>query len=145
MSRIILKIILALVIIGAIIGIGFYGYQLGVTQGAAQSVALPAGQATTTVMPFYGMWYWPPFYGFGFLTCLIPLFLLFLVSIAFRGLFWRGRSDWRRWHHGPWGYPRNGEKPEWKEGVPPMVAEWHRKLHQEANSPTGNQQESEKV
>jgi hypothetical protein len=144
MSRIILKTILALVIIGAIVGLGFYGYQLGVAQGAAQSSALSSSQVTTPVVP-YGMFYWPPFYGFGFLACLVPLFLLFLVFIAFRGLFWHGRPGWRRWHYGRWGYHRNGEGQDWKEEVPPMVAEWHRRLHEEANAPTGDKPGSEKV
>jgi hypothetical protein len=145
MSRVFLKTILVLVIIGAIVGLGFYAYQLGVTQSAAQSAAISSGQAAAPVVPYYGMWYWPPFYGFGFLACLVPLFLLFLIFVAFRGLFWHGRPGWRRWHYGRWGYPQNGEKPDWKEGVPPMVAEWHRKLHEEEKASRGDQPRPEKV
>lgn len=145
MSRIFYKTILALVLIAAIVGLGFYAYQLGVTRGIAHSSALSTGTAPTQMVPYYGMGYWPPFYGFGFLACLIPLFLLFLVFIAFRGLFWHGRPGWRRWHHGPWSYPRNGEGSDWKDGVPPMVAEWHRKLHEDAGTAGGDQPGTEKV
>jgi hypothetical protein len=139
MSRIIFKTILVLVLIGAIVGLGFYAYQLGIAQGVARSTALSTGTAPTQVVPYYGMGYWPPFYGFGFMACLIPFFLLFLVFFAIRGLFWHGRPGWRRWHYGPWGYPRNGEGSDWQKDIPPVVAEWHRKLHEEANAPGGDQ------
>jgi len=145
MSRIIFKSILVLVLIGAVIGIGVYAYQVGVTQGAVRSAAISSGEAQAQVVPYYGMWYGPPFYGFGFLGCLIPVFLFFLALAALRGLFWHGRPGWRRWHYGPWGYPHNGEGHEWKGGVPPGVAELHRKLHEEANAAGGDQPGSEKV
>ncbi len=145
MSRVIFKTILVLVLIGAIVGLGFYAYQLGVAQGVAHTTAVTPGTAPTAPVPYYGMWYYPPFYGFGFLYCLVPFFLFFLLFAAVRGLFWHGRPGWRRWHYGPWGYPRNGEGTDWKENVPPMVAEWHRKLHEEGKAAGSDQPGSEKV
>lgn len=146
MSRTVLRIILVLVVIGAFIGLGFYAYQLGIAQGAAHTAAVTSGTAPAPapVVPYYG-WYYPPFYGFGFLYCLVPFFLFFLLFAALRGLFWHGRAGWRRWGYGPWGYPRNGEGSDWNKGVPPMVAEWHRKMHEEGNAQAGDQPNPEKV
>lgn len=145
MSRVIWKTILVLVLIGAVVGLGFYAYQLGVAQGAAHNAAVTPGTAPAPVVPYYGVAYWPPFYGFGFLYCLIPFFLFFLFFAALRGLFWHGRGGWRRMHYGPWGYPRNGEGSDWKDNVPPMVAEWHRKMHEQPNQPGSDQPGPEKV
>ena len=135
MERVFFKTILVLVLVGAIAGLGVFAYRAGFTQGAAESAQLMAGAAPAMFYPYYGMWYGGPFYGF--LMCLAPLFLLFVAFIALRGLFWHGRGGWRRMHFGPW------SRHEWKEGVPPPVAEWHRKMHEsegaQANSQPGTE------
>lgn len=75
-------------------------------------------------MPFVGT-RWG---GFSFLSCLVPLFFLLLLALAFR---WGShRHAWRDHHE--WG----------ATGVPPHLAEWHRKLHEEqapgVNQPTSS-------
>ena len=74
--RIFWRILAAVVLIVAIVGIGVYGYNLGIVQGLAQNGQLQS--VTTGQMPYVP--YWPPFgFGFGFLGCLVPLLLLFLI------------------------------------------------------------------
>jgi hypothetical protein len=130
--RIFWRIIALLVLIAAILGIGFYAYNIGMAQGVAQNVTSQAGGS----VPVPYMQYWPhPFgfgYGFGFLGCLIPLFLLFLAFGSMRALFWHGPMGWR--HHmyrGPWGW-RHGDDAEKGKDVPPFFDEWHRRAHGEA-------------
>ena len=121
-NRIVIKVVLALVLVGAIIGLGAFAYRAGVTQGLMLSAQAPAGEAVQPPMPYYPMYYGHPFYGFGFLGCLIPLFLIFLVFFAFRGLFWGGPRHWGYMHHGPWGRGEPGSPPT-------MFSEWHRQAH----------------
>jgi hypothetical protein len=135
MDRIFFKTILVLVLLGVIAGLGVFAYRAGFSQGAAQSAQLSAGEAPALVYPYYGMWYGWPFYGV--IMCLAPLFLMFLAFIALRGLFWHGRGGWRRMHYGPW------DRRDWKEGVPPPVEEWHRKMHQGENSWTSSPADSQ--
>lgn len=113
-------LVVALLVVG-VLAAGSYGYNMGLVQGAAQS-----GQLTPGIGPVpYG--FWGPYgirpfgYGFGLLGCLFPLFFVFLIFALVRGLFWRGRG---------WGM-HNGQ---WRDGVPPRVEEWHRRLH-EAQGP----------
>jgi len=127
--RVFWRIIIVLVLLGAIAGIGVYTYNAGLANGLAQKVTAQGGQ-TQPIIPY--PYYWHPFYGFGFgfLGCLIPLFLLFLIFGATRMLFWRGPMGWRRhWHHGPWAW-REGEE----KGVPPFFDEWHKRAHGETPS-----------
>ena len=119
--RILWRVLVALVLVAAIVGIGGYAYNIGIAQGLAQK--LPAAAPVPMPYPYFGH----PFFGFGFgfLGCLIPFFLLF-GSLRF--LFWRGPMGWghmgmrrRRWG---WG----GED---GKGVPPFFEEWHRRAHGE--------------
>ena len=111
-----------LVLVG-IAGVGYYGYQMGLAQGAAH-VAPAAGAAAAAVPPYY--WYPHPFFPFWGLGCLIPLFLLFLIFGALRMAFWRGHAM----GHGGW---RN----RWSEGgVPPMFEEWHKRAHDQKPADT---------
>lgn len=132
--RILWRVIAVLVIVAAIAGIGFYAYNAGIANGLAQKIAAQGGQTQPAVpYPYYGY----PFFGwgFGFLGCLIPLFLFFLILGATRALFWHGPMGWRRhyWHHhGPWGW-REGQEGEDK-GVPPFFEEWHKRAHGETPS-----------
>ncbi len=126
--RIFWRIVVVLVVIAAILGIGFYAYNLGVAQTMAQKVPAPS----TGTVPAYP-YYWPPYFGvwhgFGFLGCLVPLFLLFLVFGGLRFIFWRGPWGWRRhMMHRYWAeHPGEGEDKD----VPPFFEEWHRRAHGE--------------
>ncbi len=129
--RILWRVLVVLVVVGAIVGLGFYAYNVGLASGQAQAVPVQGGQVPVAPYPYF----WHPFWGFGFLSCLIPLFLLFLVFGSLRVLFWRGPMGMRRhWHHGPWGW----RDPEGK-GVPPFFEEWHRRAHGEPEPPQDQQ------
>jgi hypothetical protein len=124
---ILLKIVLALVLIGAIIGLGAVAYQAGFVHGAAADIQLPANGSQTFVYP--PMMYGHPFFGFGgfgFLGCLVPFFLIGLVFFTIRVIFGFGHHGFRHMHHGYWGMDPNGEP-----NVPPMFSEWHRRAHEE--------------
>jgi hypothetical protein len=129
-KSIIFRIIMALVLLGALAAIGVFAYNAGVAQGMSVNLQAPAsGSGTAPVpYPYYGYWHAFPFFGFGCFGLLIPLFLVFLAFAAFRGLFWHGPRHWHRMHHGPWGMPRAGES---GMDIPPMVAEWHRRMHEQ--------------
>ncbi len=74
-------------------------------------------------MPFWRPF---PFFGFGCIGLLIPLFLLFLAFGAFRRLMWGPRWGWHHMRYGRW----MGDEGE--AGLPPMFAEWHRRAHGDA-------------
>ena len=124
--RILWRVLVALVLVAAIVGIGVYAYNLGMAQGLVQKI--PAG--TSVQMP-YG-YYGRPFlgfggFGFGLLGCLIPFFLLCLVFGSIRALFWHaGPMGWRNnmMHHRRWDWRDENSKE-----VPPFFAEWHRRAH----------------
>ena len=69
-------------------------------------------------------WHPAPFFGFGCIGLLLPLFLLFVAFGAFRRMLWGPRWGWHHMHHGWMG--TQGEA-----GLPPMFAEWHRHAHGE--------------
>ncbi|MBI5563555.1 MAG: hypothetical protein HY870_01580 [Chloroflexi bacterium] len=123
--RVFLQVMMALVLIGVVVGLGAGVYNAGVASGLAASgqVALPDG-ANGVVAPYayYGL-HRPFGYGFGIFGLIFPLLFFCLIFGALRGLFFGG---WRRgpWGHGPW------NQGEWDKNVPPMVQEWHRKLHE---------------
>ncbi len=134
MNNVWFRLIAALVLLAAIVGIGYFAYNAGVVQGtAARLPAASAGSGATGAQPYaypaYGMpvWFPFPFFGFGCFGLLIPLFLLFLVFGAFRRLIWGPRWGWHHMHHRRW-MDENGEA-----GVPPMVSEWHRRMHGESD------------
>jgi len=108
-------VLLAVAIVGALTAAGFYGYNLGVARGLAESpaaVAAPAGAAAAAPIFVYPR---PWGYGFGFFPFFPLLFIFFWIFVA-RALFWRG-GRWGR------GYGCYGS------GVPPMFDEWHRRAH----------------
>jgi hypothetical protein len=114
--------LVALVLVAAILGIGAYTYNLGIAQGLAQKVQVPAGGSIQMPYLHYGY----PFLGFGFglLGFLMPLFLLFLVFGCLRALFWHDRMGWRHMHRRHWDWRDENDK-----DVPPFFAEWHRRAH----------------
>ncbi len=123
------RIVLALVLIGALFGLGSYVYNAGVAQGlvASGKIAAPDG-GTVAPYPYYTPIYRPWGFGFGLFGLLFPLLFIFLIFSAIRGLFFR---SWRS--HGPWNWEHRGE---WKNGVPPMAEEWHRKMHETQSGET---------
>lgn len=131
--RIFFQVVLVLVLIGALFGLGSYVYNAGVAQGLAVSgkVALPDDGSAVAPYPYYAPMYRPWGFGFGLFGLILPLLFFFLIFGAIRGLFFRG---WRG--HGPWGW---GPRGEWKNGVPPMAEEWHRKMHETQNSESTRQ------
>ena len=130
-KSIIFRIILALVLVGAMVGLGVFAFNAGLARGLAMKAPAAAGEPLQPPYAFYGMPYGRHimgFGGFGLLGCLVPLFLVFLFFLALRGLFWHGPRGWYgHMHHGPWGRAGKGE---WSKGVPPMFDEWHRQAHE---------------
>lgn len=119
-----LRVVLGLVLLAAIIGLGAFAYNAGVMQGYSLSAQPPSAELVPPPFAYSPMPYARPFFGFGFLGCLIPLFLLFVIFTAFRGMFWRGPRGWHHMHHGYWKGEYTGK------GVPPTVFdEWHRRMH----------------
>jgi hypothetical protein len=115
-GRIVLSVLLALVVVALLAGIGFYAYNVGIAQGMVDSGKLAAPTTGMPPSPYYGgRFFYHPF-GFGFLGCLMPLLAFFLVFALLRGIFWRAH----------WG----GHHRHWEKGYPPMLDEWHRKMHE---------------
>lgn len=119
--RIAVGILVALLVVGAIAGIGARVYDMGVARGLAESgrVAAPPPGAPSPPYgpyPYYGPFYHGPF-GFGFFGLLFPLLFLFLIFALIKGLFWR-----------PWRWYGSGHGTT--KGVPPMFEEWHRRAHE---------------
>ena len=125
-GKIAIRIFSAFVLIAAIAGIAYFAFNAGVAQGSPVTVNAPEGQAIPAPY-YYG--YGMPFHHFGFgFGCFAPLIALFLFVIAmkaFRMMMWGPRFGHMH-GHGPW---RHG----WGEkDVPPMVDEWHKRMHGEA-------------
>jgi len=124
--HIVFRILAGLILLAAIAGLGFFVYQAGVAHAVAANIQVSATGTTGSPTVFHGMPYgyfmWFP--GFGLLSLLIPLFLLFLVFGAVRRMIWGPRWGWRHM-----GYGQMGHRGSWGEGVPPMFAEWHRRAH----------------
>jgi hypothetical protein len=130
--HIVFRIIAAVVLIAAIAGIAFLAYGAGVAQNVPATAQLPAAQTGGLPYPYFHGWWGPfPFFGFG---CFAPLAVLFLLCVAFgsmRRMIFGPRWGWHRMHrHGGWS-EKDGE-----EGVPPMVSEWHRRMHGETDDET---------
>ena len=125
MKHITLRIVSGLVLIAVIAGIGLLAYNAGVTHGTSLNVQLPSGGNGS---PIYPAGYWWPFgfFGFGFFGLLALFFLIPVAFGAFRMMLFGPRFGWHRMHrwNGSWG-DRN-----WGDGVPPMVAEMHRRMHE---------------
>jgi len=110
-------------IVGALTAAGFYGYNLGVARGLAESPAVvaPAASAAPGAAVPIVVYPRPWGYGFGFFPFFPLLFVLFWLFVA-RALFWRARWG-RGWGRGYGGYG------DCAGGVPPMFDEWHRRAH----------------
>lgn len=121
-----MRVVLAIVLLGALIALGAYVYNLGLAQGAAASLAEGSQEGQALPAPyFYAPYYRPWGWGFGFFGLCFPILAIFLIFAAFRGLFFRRR--WRGYGPGGWGW--RGKYPDDEGGIPPKVQEWHRKMH----------------
>ena len=120
-----LRIFAGLVLIAAIAGIAFFAYQAGIVHGSPITIQAPNGQTQTAPYPYFGYempWHFFPFFGFGFLALLIPLFLFVIAMRAFRFMMWGPRWGMMGRHmHGHHGWDENG--------VPPMFKEMHDRAH----------------
>ncbi len=133
--NIIFKIVMALVLIGALVGIAVFAYNAGAAQRLAFNPPASSSNDGTLPLPhpYYGMHAFP-FFGFGCFGVLIPLFLLFVVFGAFRALFWHGPRHWHRMHAGPW-RDWSSTCADGQPGIPPFFAEWHRRAHESQPEP----------
>jgi hypothetical protein len=127
MKHIVFRILFGLVLIAAIAGIAFLAYNAGVAHGNSLNVQIPTGQNGSQSYPVYGIPYWLPFpfFGFGFFGLMAVLFLLFVAFGAFRIMLFGPRLGWHGMYrrYGGWGDRGTGE------GIPPMFAEMHRRMH----------------
>ena len=131
---IVFRIVSALVLLGAVIGLGVFAYQAGMTHGLALTGQVSVGEAPEVPFQHYGLPYRMPFFGFpgfGLLSCLAPLFFLCLAFAALRGLFGFRRHGWHAMHYGPWGMHAKDQNGAPGRGVPPMFEEWHRRAHEQ--------------
>jgi hypothetical protein len=115
-NRTIWRLLLVFVLIAVIAAAGFFVYNIGLSQGMARS-AVQSGQAPNApVYPPY--WYGPYFrpfgFGFGFLGF---FFFAILIFFLLRALFWG-----RRWHYR-----------DWDRNVPGRLEEWHRQMHEKSS------------
>ena len=141
-KHIVFRILAGLVLLAAIVGIASFAFNAGMARGVGLSAQVPAaGQA----VPGFGyglpyMMHPMPFFGFGFLGLLFPLFLVFLAFGAARRMMWGSHFAGRHMHgmHGMHGMQAGGcgeNGPASGEFVPPMFAELHRRAHAASEKP----------
>ncbi len=129
------RVIAGIVLLAAIVGIGVFAYNAGMTQAALTTLPAPSAEVGAQPYPYagYGMHYWHPFpfFSFGCFGLLLPLFLLFLAFGAFRRMLWGPRWGWHGMHH----MHRMGMMgAEGERGVPPFFEEWHKRAHGESDT-----------
>ena len=143
--HILFRIFAGLVLLAAIAGIAFFAY----SAGRATNAQLPVVQQSNQPNQYYsnGFHFWGPFPFFG-LGCFVPLLGLFLICLAFnamRHMIWGPRWGWHRmYRHGHWGEEGPmGQHGPWSgkddRSVPPMVAEWHRRMHETPTDKTSEE------
>ena len=111
------RLVVGVVMLAAVAAVGVYSYNLGLAQGAAESVRTVAVPGAG--VPVVAVWPRPWGFGFGFFPFFPFLFILFWFLVA-RGLFWRGAWRGRMHGHG---------------GIPPQFEEWHRRAHAQQGPP----------
>ncbi len=130
---IIFKVIMALVLLGALVGIGIFAYNAGLAQGMAVNLQPPAGGSGTLPPPY-------PYYAFAAWLPVLRVRRVWLLRRAdppvpavpgLRRLPWlilARPTPLAHASYGPWGTPPSGEA---GPDIPPMVAEWHRRMHEQ--------------
>jgi hypothetical protein len=114
------RVLVAILIVAALAGFGYYAYNLGLAQGVAEAgrIAAPSGGGTAPVVVMWRPWG----FGFGFFPFFPLVFLFFWLFVA-RGLFWRGA-----WRGRGCGY----------YGRLDGLEEWHQRAHaQQGGEPSG--------
>jgi hypothetical protein len=117
------RILAGVLLLAAIAGIGWFAYQAGLNSTQAAAVQLPAVEN--------GMPYYPHFFFHPLMTFFGVIIVLCLVGFAFRSMrfmLWGPRWYGRRFDRFSWRHHRHWDG----EGVPPMVEEWHRRMHGES-------------
>lgn len=125
-------IIAALLLLGLVAGVGVMAYNAGVMQGMLVTNTAVTEGTTVPVAPFVTPWmmHRPFAFGFGFLACLVPFFFVLTFFALMRFVF-RGPH-----YHRGWGGPGMYGKWNTEDGnLPPHIVEWHRKLHEQENTP----------
>src|SRR4030067_370192 len=100
-KSIIFRIILALVLVGAVLGLGAFVFNAGLARGLAMKKPAAAGEPLQPPFAFYGNPYSRDYMGFGGLCG--------VMRHEQRGMAGKG---------------------EWANGVPLMFDEWHRQAHE---------------
>lgn len=133
-GSVILRVLFALILIAGLVGIGAFIYNSGVARGLASGDRITAPEGQLAPHPYYyGPFYRPWGWGFGLFGLFFPLLFVFLFFLAVRGLFFRG---WRRYDSWKWhGWGERGQR-----DIPPMVEEWHRRMHEAGEEPTARQE-----
>jgi len=116
-GRFVFSVFLVLLVVAGIVGVGAYAYSIGIAQGMAESGKLVAPATGVVPVPYYG-WSHPFGLVYGLVSCLVPLFIIFVLFSVMRNVFCR--VLWGGVHHR-----------KWEGGVPPKVEEWHRKMHEQ--------------
>lgn len=138
-GRTVARVLLAIVLVGAAIGIGVTSYNAGVTAGLVQSgqvVVAPGGLAVAPGAAYIGYGYGPGFggHGFGFFGFLGGLLFLFLLIGLFRAAFGGPRRGWGP--GGPAGRAGRGWGGDWRRDAwEQRVKDTHDALHREADTP----------
>lgn len=114
-------LLFAILLIAVVVGVGYYGYNMGVAQGVANSGKLIPPETSVAPYPYYRPFFFHPF---GFFGWLVPIFFFFLFFALIRAIFWGG--------HWGWGHHRH-----WEDGVPPRFEEWHKRSHEPKSTNQG--------
>jgi hypothetical protein len=141
--RIFGRIILALILVGLLVGGGVAMYRTGWAQGyqaGALTVGAGSGEQLSPApiypaYPFYPGWgHYGPFFGFSPFTPLLWLGFFVLIFFLIGGLFrpW----GWRRWGgghmHGGWGH---GPMPPWAKEWEEQRKRWEEEKEETKDSP----------
>ena len=138
-GKVFLRILILVVVVIALLGVGAAVYRLGVVRGLAANGTGQVPMFEGRTMGRYvtpGLMVRPFGFGFSPFGFILPLFFFGLLVVGLVALFSRG---WR--HRGPYGW--NGGPHGFRDGeVPPMLVEWHRKMHEaDASQPPQPPQE----
>jgi hypothetical protein len=142
--RIFWRILLALILVGLLVGGGVtayrtgwaQGYQAGVLTAADTGEALPRS-SLVPAYPFYPGWgHYGPFFGFTpfspFLWIGFFLLLFFVIGGLFRPWGWPRSGGWGGHMHGGW---RHGPMPPWAREWEERYKQWSEEKEQGTESP----------